>query len=86
MPRISVTLPHEEHQALCDLALREWREVPDQAAYLIVDGLRRHAHVGDLPAARASRSPSPLEAAVDADQAVLANVCNGQEVDREPTS
>jgi hypothetical protein len=39
---ISVKLERqEERQALAELALREYREPADQAAYLIVDGLRR---------------------------------------------
>jgi hypothetical protein len=31
----------EERRALAELALREYREPADQAAYLIVEGLRR---------------------------------------------
>ena len=39
---ISVKLERqEERQALAELALREYREPSDQAAYLIVQGLRQ---------------------------------------------
>ncbi len=39
---ISVKLERqEERRALAELALREYREPADQAAYLIVEGLRR---------------------------------------------
>ena len=86
MPRISVTLPHEEHQALCDLALREWREVPDQAAYLIVDGLRRHAHTGELRAAGGAKPSAPRHATADADCEGRDGASAGQEVGHESIS
>jgi hypothetical protein len=40
MPRLSIVLPEEEHQALCDLALREWREPREQAGFMIAEGLK----------------------------------------------
>jgi hypothetical protein len=46
MPRLSIVLPEEEHRALCDLAVREWREPRSQAAVLLLEGLRR---AGILP-------------------------------------
>jgi hypothetical protein len=42
-----IDLPEREQQAVCDLALDQWRTPRDQAVYLIVDGLRR---AGALPA------------------------------------
>ena len=86
MPRISVKLPQEEHQALCDLALREWREVPDQAAFLIVDGLRRRGHVLEAPAAPGSASPTAAAAAAEADHASHEEARDGWEVNGEPAS
>ncbi len=41
MTRITVRLPGEALEALTDLSIREYREPADQAAYLIVDNLRR---------------------------------------------
>lgn len=38
---ISVRLLTEDRQALAELALREYRDPSDLAAYLIADGLRR---------------------------------------------
>jgi hypothetical protein len=43
MPRLSIVLPEDEHQALCDLALREWREPREQAGYMIAEGLKHAA-------------------------------------------
>jgi hypothetical protein len=55
---ISVKLERqEERRALAELSLREYREPADQAAYLIVDGLRRAGMLTD----RASEQP-PAEA------------------------
>ena len=51
---ISVKLERqEERTALAELALREYREPADQAAYLIIQGLRR---AGVLPARCQPRS------------------------------
>jgi hypothetical protein len=48
---ISVKLErHEERRALAELALREYRAPADQAAYLIVDGLRRAGVLAAFPA------------------------------------
>ena len=60
MPRLSIVLPEDEHQALCDLALREYREPRDQAGWLIVQGLKQ---AGELPAPEPSARRQPAEAA-----------------------
>ena len=46
----------EERQALAEMALREYREPVDQAAYLIVQGLRQAGFLTDRPD-RTDRSP-----------------------------
>jgi len=48
MPRMSIVLTTEEARALCDLAVREWREPRQQVGFLIAEALRR---AGALPAA-----------------------------------
>jgi hypothetical protein len=60
MRRLSIVLPEEEHQALCDLALREWREPREQAGYLITEGLKRD---GALPEEKRLTAPTGPEAA-----------------------
>lgn len=47
---------HEERRALAELALREYREPADQAAWLIVEGLRRAGVLTDGP-----RDAEPLD-------------------------
>jgi len=48
-------LPDEHRRALGELAIREYREPDDQAACLIVDGLRR---AGILTDDRSATSPT----------------------------
>jgi hypothetical protein len=47
MPRVSIILSVDEHRALCDLAVREWREPRDQAGWLIAEGLRQSRLLDD---------------------------------------
>ncbi len=59
---LSIQLPDEDRQALAELALRQYRDPSDQAAYLIAEGLKR---AGALPAddrepVRATRATGPL--------------------------
>lgn len=51
---ISVRLPVENRQILAELAIREYRDPGDQAAYLIAEGLRRRGLLPDLTATAAS--------------------------------
>jgi hypothetical protein len=53
MRPISVRLPTEDRQALAELALREYRDPSDLAAFLIVEGLRR---MGALPELKTATS------------------------------
>jgi hypothetical protein len=56
MPRLSIVLPEEEHQELCDLALREWRDPREQAGFIIAEALkhRRHEAADHEPSPRAT--------------------------------
>ncbi len=63
MPRLSIVLPREEHQALCDLALREWREPREQAGYLITESLKRICtKEADSSSTLTTSSPDPRSA------------------------
>ena len=53
MPRMSIVLTREEQGALCDLAVREWREPRAQLGFMIAEALRL---AGALPA---TRRPDP---------------------------
>ncbi len=58
MPRMYLVLPNEEHQALCDLALREWRDPREQATYMIAEGLKRAGVLSeDAETVTGSRDP-----------------------------
>ena len=46
--RIGVVLPEPAREALVDLAEREYRDPRDQAAVLVLEGLRRRGLVPDL--------------------------------------
>ena len=51
MTRIGrILLPDPAHEALIDLAVREYRDPKDQAAVLVLEGLRRRGLVPDLEA------------------------------------
>jgi len=52
----------EHRQALGKLAIREYREPGDQAAYLIVDGLRRAGALADDGRATLTTAHRELEA------------------------
>jgi len=51
-------LSDEHRRALGELAIREYREADDQAAYLIVDGLRRAGVLASDRAGDAERQPT----------------------------
>jgi len=51
MVRIGVILPEPAREALVDLAEREYRDPRDQAAVLVLEGLRRRGLVPPLDAA-----------------------------------
>jgi len=53
---IPLRLPIEERQALAMLAVLEYRDVNDQAAYLIAEGLRRR---GLLSGVKTAPAPEP---------------------------
>jgi hypothetical protein len=57
---IPLRLPTEERQALATLAVLEYRDVNDQATYLIVEGLRRR---GLLPTLKTAPTPESASAA-----------------------
>jgi hypothetical protein len=59
---ISIRLPTEDRQALAELALVEYREVSDQAAYLIAEGLRHRGMLPDLKTAADHQSASAVTA------------------------
>ena len=63
MPRLSIVLPDAEHQALCDLALREWREPREQAGWLIVQALQRASDEPADASIERVRQIAPAEAA-----------------------
>jgi hypothetical protein len=61
MTRINVPLPGEALSALADLSAREWRDPRDQAAVIIIEGLRRRGLItedrtGDDPNTQAAGS------------------------------
>lgn len=59
---ISVRLERvEERRALAELALREYREPADQAAWLIVEGLRRARVLTDQPPADEAAASRGIE-------------------------
>jgi len=63
-PSIIDRLPDAGRQALVELAIREYRDAADQAAYLIVEGLRqRGVLTDDRSAILTTSSPDPRSAA-----------------------
>jgi hypothetical protein len=48
--RIGVVLPEPAREALVDLAVREYRDPRDQAAVLVLEGLRRRRLLPELAA------------------------------------
>jgi len=59
MVRIGVVLPEPAREALVDLAEREYRDPRDQAAVLVLEGLRRRGLVPDLQAPAPEPPPEP---------------------------
>jgi len=55
-------LTEDDRRALAELAIREYREPADQAAYLIVDGLRRAGILTDDRSAALTSNSRELEA------------------------
>jgi hypothetical protein len=66
MPALTIRLPHDAAAALRDLAQVECRTPRDQAAFLVIQGLRHPAPTRHQP--RRSR-PRPVQASGDTAEA-----------------